>query len=312
MQNNNNIIGQGRKFNIPPIAFIIAAAVIILGCVIGICSVYSSYYEDESFKNEAGTVDAVCTEKTVFDEGTGDKTEVHYVMIIEFKTDENKDEEPYQVVLDETDEYFGNISIGDTIPIYYDKENPTICHPTILYSDPTAIYVVLGIVIFAAVILAGINLNTLLRNIHGYTPVYTKPEEIGVMGDGSAENGLGDSSVDYNAADVFSDKLMESYVDPFAAYSGYEGGENGNPEIPQGEYYDPNSKYSGNQSFDDNSHVPHDVDINNPFVTNVNSDPDNPYNMGNYQPDERNEESYNNPFAIYGDGSFGAAPPTED
>ncbi len=266
----------GGKFNIPPIAFIIAAVVVIAGCIIGICSVYSMYYEDESFKNSAGTADAVCTGKTVYTDGSDYAPVIHYVMTVQFNTEEDEKGQEYQTVLDETGEDFKNTDVGDTITIYYDRKNPTLCHPTVYYGDPTPAYIIFGIIIAAALIAAGINLRTLIRNIHGYTPVYTKPEDIGIMGDGTASGGQGDMNIDYNAADVYSDKLMDSLADPFTAYSGYDGEDEG--ALSEGQYFDPNSTYSGNESTEPTSNKLHEYE-----------------NM-----------DLNDPFTIYGDSSFGA------
>lgn len=309
---NYNYNGK-RKFNIPPIAFVIFSVVVIIGCIIGICSVYSMYYEDESFKSAAGTADAVCTDKTVFVDGSNYALINHYVMVVQFYTEDDENGELYQVTLDESNVYFKNIEVGDTIQLYYDKGEPTICHPTILYGDPTPYYVIFGIIILAAFILAVINLNTLIRNINGYTPQYTKPEDIGYMGDGSATGGPGDSSIDYNSANAFDDKLMDSYVDPFAAYSGYGDGEAESFETEQGGYYDPNLKYDNNEDLSTESNIPHDVDINNPFVTNVNSDPNNPYNTKScINSGESGEPDINEPFTIDGGSSFGATAPKEN
>ncbi len=308
MKRYDNTDKPKRKFNIPPIAFVIFSGVVIIGCIIGICSVYSMYYEDESFKSAAGTADAVCTDKTVFVDGNNYALIHHYVMVVQFYTEDDENGELYQVTLDESNVYFENIEVGDTIQLYYDKEEPTICHPTILYGDPTPYYIIFGIVILAAFILAVINLNTLIRNINGYTPKYTKPEGIGYMGDGSATGGPGDSSIDYNSANAFNDKLMDSYVDPFATYSGYGDGEAESFETEQGGYYDPNLKYDNNEDLSTESNIPHDVDINNPFPTNINTDPNNSYNVGSYIHDEKTKEAdINDLFAIYGDSSFGAA-----
>lgn len=293
MENKTYNSESGRKFNIPPIAFIIASAVIIIGCVIGICSVYFSFYEDENFKNSAGTADAVCTDKTVYVDGNNYALIKHYVMVVQFYTEDDENGELYQGTLDESNVYFENIEIGDTIQLYYDREDPTICHPTILYGDATPYYVIFAIIIVAAFILALVNLNTFIRNIHGYTPKYTKPNDIETLGEDMTENGLTDNNINYNSTDVFSDKLMDSYVDPFVSYSGYEDGEE-NQEIMQGEYYDPNLNSGGAEEFNGNSDIPHDVDINNPFVTNVYSDPN----------DKNTEWKYDDSFSTDADGTF--------
>ncbi len=303
MEQNYNEYGTNRRFNIPPVALVIFAVIVIAGCFIGIWCVYSKYYDDESFKNAAGTAEAVCTEKDVYSQGDGAEAVTHYIMLIEFHTEEDESGEPYQVVLDETAESFKDISVGDTIDVYYDKENPQICRPVIFFGDPVPAYVIFGIIIFAALILAGINLNTIIRNIHGYTPKFTKPDDIGYTGGGTSDV-VGDSNVDYNSADVFNNSVMDSYADPFATYSGYD--ENQNTEVTDGAYFDPNSGYSGNGDIHVNNDVPRTGDINNPFLTNINTDPNNPFNT-DLQSINNNDADLNDPFAIYGDSSFGAA-----
>ena len=269
-----------KKFRIPPIVLVILA-VIIMGVCIGISvNVNNASKEARDFRMQASEAEAEILTKTAYTIGTDEDFVIHYVFGIAFSTDMNDDVKNFTTTIDETDQSLRTLEPGDIISIYYIAENPSDCHPASLYTDHLATYIILAIIFIGALLLAWINIDTIIRNIHGYKPLFAKPEDIGTFGDPTVDNGLSDNSIDYSAGDVFSNNLMDSYSDPFATYSGYEEGENSSPD---GSYYDPNASFADSQPVVPDQNIDHgDMDLNNPFLTNINNDPNNPYNQGNF------------------------------
>lgn len=207
-----------KKFNIPPISLVIAAGIAALVCIIIIIVLVNSGGRDEMFSVPHEKTEATCINKTITSSDSGS---VYYVDV-EFQAKTAEGEFPYTVRMTETDDRLKDTDIGDSIEIYYKTEDPSFCHPSFLYPDYTAAYIILGLIIAACAVVIYLNVDTIIRNRHGYVPKFTKPEDIGYMGEPGAESGLDDKSIDYSAGDVFSSNLMDSYVDPFATYTGYE------------------------------------------------------------------------------------------
>ena len=269
-----------KKLRLPPIVLVILAVIIMICCVIVSMHITNSNKENREFLKEATKTEAEIRNKTAYTLGTDDDYVIHYVFEIAFNMSKYTDEKDFVTTMDETAEILKDLEPGATIEIYYNNDDPSECHPAMIYSDNTAAYVILIILFVAAIAMAWINIDTIIRNIHGYAPRFAKPEDIGFMGDRNADNGLSDNAIDYGAGDVFSNNLMDSYSDPFATYSGYDEGEN-NP--PEGSYFDPNASCGTPQPDVPDQTIDHGgADINNPFLTNVNTDPNTPYNQGNY------------------------------
>lgn len=293
---------EKKKFNIPPIALVITAVILLGISIVLLVGLIDSEKEIREFRSIAKSAHAEVLTKTVYTSGTDDDYTIHYIFDISFNTNKFDWGDTIRLQIDETSDTFKDVDIGQKIDILYDPNNPYDCRPEMRYPNNTFRYILLALMIIGSLVLGGINLDTLLRNIHGYTPKYTKPDEIGTMGDASVDNGLSDNQIDYGASDSFSDHLMDSYSDPFATYSGYDE-ENAAPT--EGNYYDPNQNYSGYVEPQPSAMPVNDIDLNNPFNT-VNNDPNNPYNAGSYEPQPINSpfENYDDPFKIYGDGSF--------
>ncbi len=213
---------EQKKFRIPPIAVVIAAAVAALVCVIILIAVADPSRQDEMFKEDYGQAEASCLNKTILTDDSG----VTYLIDIEFTAQTADGEFPFTVRMTENDPRLDETDVGDKIDIYYKKSDPSYCHPTLIYPDHTAVYVILTVIIILCIVIIVLNVNTILRNIHGYTPKFEKPDDIGFMGNAGAETGLDDKQIDYAAGDVFSNNVMDSYADPFATYTGYEEEEN--------------------------------------------------------------------------------------
>lgn len=207
-----------KRFNVPPIVFVIAAAVVALVCIIVIISVSNSSKVDDMFETEHAQVTATIINKSIT---STDEGETFYIDV-EFNAETKEGEFPFTVRMTETSPEFKNLDIGDQLEIYYKNSDPSYCRPVFIYPNNTALYIIMCVIILACAVVIFINTSTILRNIHGYVPKFEKPDEIGYMGDPNAESGLDDKNIDYGATDVFSNNVMDSYVDPFATYTGYE------------------------------------------------------------------------------------------
>ncbi len=308
LDNNQPTQTKKKKFNIPPIAIIIICGILIIVFLFILINKISSNKGKEDFKRSAVYTEAVIDAKTSYTAGDDNNYTIHYLTDLTVDTDKHNEGGEYSFRLDLTTPELEKLNPGETIGVYYNPDNPSECIPASDIPNYTVNYFVLIIIIVILGIITGINVDILMRNIHGYTPKYTRPEDIGTMGEAGAENSLSDSQIDYSANDTFSAGVMDSYSDPFATYSGYDEEKTDDPS-PDGSYYDPNSFFTGDQQYapvQDNINT-NESDINNPFLSSVNTDPDNPYNQGNYSgtvPDNGNAPSENDPFAFYGDGSF--------
>lgn len=307
MNNNQTEQPKEQKFHVPPIAIIILCGILIIVFLFVLINKISSNKYKEDFKRSAAYTEAVINSKTVYTEGDDNNYTIHYITDLTIDTDKHNEGGEYSFRVDLTAPELENLEPGQTIAVYYNSDNPSECIPASDIPDNTVSYFALVIILIILGIIAGINIDTLVRNIHGYTPKYTRPEDIGTMGEAGADNSLSDSQIDYGANDTFSSNVMDSYSDPFATYSGYD--EDQGNSSPEGNYYDPNSFFSEGQQYtpvQDQINTNTD-DINNPFLSSVNTDPDNPYNQGNYSGNgtaQNNDPSGNDPFAFYGDGSF--------
>lgn len=315
---------EKKKINIPPVAFIIAGIVGIIICLIIFLNLNNSPYKDEMFKDGFDRCEAVCTGKNITS-AAGTET---YLIDITFDVKQKGTDATYNVRLTETDPSLAYIDQGTAFEIYYKTDNPNYCHPVQIYPDYTAAYIVLAVIVLLLSALIIHNTVILIRNKDGYVPKFEKPDEIGYMGEVGTDSGLSDEHIDYAAGDVFSDHLMDSYVDPFAVYTGYDDNSESQPENDNRNYYDPNAGYEQAQNYQPEQAYPNmsQEDLNNPFATNINTDPDNPYNAGAYEtpasmfdPDNQynsseiygdnsygSQEDYNS-VGIYGDNSFGKA-----
>ena len=295
---------EKKKFNIPPIALVIVSVILLFVGIVLLLNIIDSEKEFKEFESIATRTKAEVLSKSVYTSGTDDDFTVHYIFSLSFNTGKFDWGDTFNVQIDETSDAFKNVDIGQKIEVMYDPDNPYDCRPVIKYENHTSAYILIGLLIVGSLVLGFINTDTLIRNIHGYTPKFTKPDEIGTMGDASVDNGLSDTQIDYGASDTFSDGVMNSYSDPFATYSGY-GDENSSPPPPDGNYFDPNQNYNNYNEPQQNPFPNSDFDLNNPFNT-VNTDPNNPYNVGSYEPQPINSpsENFDDSFKMYGDGSF--------
>lgn len=293
-----------KKLKISPMAVIIASVIAAVICIIVIIVLGNLSGQDDMFSEDYERTEATCINKEI---SSGNNGEIYFLdLIFNAKNPVNNQDIQYNVRISETDPKLADIDQGQTLEVYYRTENPSYCHPVMIFPDYTVITIILWIAVAGCCAAAGINLSTVLRNKDGYVPTYEKPEDIGTFGEVGADSGLSDSKIDYSAGDVFSDKLMDSYVDPFATYSGYDG-ENTDQE-PGG--FDPNAGYDSAQPYQQeqpNSGMD-EASLNDPFATQFNNDPSNPYNTGNYSSPTSmfGSDSNYNSSEIYGDSSFGS------
>ena len=242
-----------KKIKIPPIALVIAAAAAALICVIVIIVIATSGGRDEMLSEPHEKTEASCINKSITSDDSGET----YYIDVEFQAKTADGEFPFTVRMTETDSRLKDIDIGDKLDIYYRTEDPSFCHPAFLYPDYTAAYIILALIIAACAVVIFLNVDTIIRNRHGYVPKFTKPDEIGYMGELGAESGLDDKSIDYAASDVFSSNVMDSYVDPFASYTGYDEdgaqGDGSGQTSGTGDSFDPNASYTDISSGSDDS-----------------------------------------------------------
>ena len=293
-----------KKIHFPPIAVVIAAAVLIIVCFVIMAGLNSKRNQDEMFSEPYERTVAHCVNKEITSGSDG----ALYFLDLSFEAKDTATGGKKQVIvrISETNPGCEGVDQGSDLEIYYRISNFNFCHPAFIYPDYTFVYILLWIVIAACVVGAGMNIITIIRNKDGYKPKYEKPEDIGTLGEAGADSGLSDSKIDYSAGDVFSDKLMDSYVDPFATYTGYEGEQS---DAQQGSYYDPNANasYTEPQPSDDPNSGYDQSSLNDPFASDFNNDPRNPYNMGSYETPASmfGDNSNYNSAEIYGDSSFG-------
>ena len=292
------------KFKISPMAVIIASVITAVICIIVIVVLGNLSGQDDMFSEDYKRTEATCTNKEI---SSGNNGRIYFIDLTFYaKNHISEEDTQYNVRISETDPKLADVDQGQTIDIYYKTANPSYCHPVMIYPDYTVITIILWIIVGGCVVAAGINLSTVMRNKNGYVPTYEKPEDIGTFGDVGADSGLSDKKIDYSAGDVFSDNLMDSYVDPFATYTGYD--EENTAQDSGG--FDPNAGYSNPEPYQQeqpNSGMDEDS-LNNPFATQINNDPSNPYNTGTYSsPTSRfGSDSNYNSAEIYGDSSFGS------
>ncbi len=303
-----------NKINIPPIVIVIISGLVILICLIGIFTIKRPNAEQDAFLKKSKSTTAVCHSMEERTNSAPSGMEKSYILNISFTLSEMNHVTEYKTTIIETDPSAESIDQGSEFQILYDPDNPYDCHIASAYNDHKVTYAVLWTIAVIALIVAGFNVVIIVRNKDGYTPRYEKPEDIGILGDPAVDNGLSDNSRDYGATDTFSNNVMDSYADPFQTYG--SSGDEANENPVEGNYYDPNSFYSEDEQI--SPAVPfygsEQADLNNPFISEINSDPSNPYNSGNYenyaQPVDTQQD--NNSTSIFGDASFGAAPPGTD
>ena len=299
-----------NKINIPPIIIVIISGLVILTCLIGIFTIKRPNAEQDAFLKKSKSTTAVChsMEERTSAGASGDEN--NYILNISFSLTEMNHVTEYKTTIIETDPSAGSIDQGSEFQLLYDPDNPYDCHIASAYNDHKMTYAVLWTIVVIFLMVAAFNIIIIVRNKDGYTPRYEKPEDIGILGDPDADNGLSDRSRDYGATDTFSNNIMDSYADPLQTYGGSE------EKAVEGEYYDPNSFYSETEQQPpaDPFFRGEQEDLNNPFISEVNSDPANPYNTGNYDnySPVTDPQQDNNSTSIFGDASFGAAPPGTD
>lgn len=214
---------EKTHLSLPPVVLVIAGTVIAITAAAVLLSTLFGNMENYHFRAGADLTKAECTDINTYTYDENGTPVLHYIVYVRFKANFNE----CQTSFDDTDIRFSELNPGDTVEIYYQRSDPSICRPTTAFPDNTAKYIIFLLVFAAGTSLAVYNLKTILRSLKPYarklvhendvTEVYTDGKT-----DPYSDNGLSDSSIDYSAHDSFSDSIMESYADPFAAYSGYE------------------------------------------------------------------------------------------
>lgn len=298
---------EKQKINIPPIVFVITASAVAVICLAAIIFLnQTSSFKDEFFKEEYRRCEATCTSKSVTSGSDGET----YYLDIDFTIKQNGYDTSYSVTLAETDPRFSDIDQGSTLEIFYHVDDPYTCRPAMLYQTPTTSYIILAAVIVICLFVIYHHAVVIARNRHKYVPKFESPDEIGYMGEAGAETGLDDKEIDYSAGQTQSNNPMDSFVDPFAVYTGYD--DNEDQQQTQNNYFDPNAGFENMPSYEDEQNYPSmsEEDLNNPFAANINNDPNNPYNAGTYDAPVSmfDPNSDYNSAEIYGDSSFGTNP----
>ena len=203
----------------------------------------------------------------------------YYTVTVKYKANHNEMMSSFT----DTDSSLENLQPGDDIVIYFGMDDKYEVRPA--YQMPSHVWEYL---LFAAMTAGGIalfvfNLRTILRSRVPYAKKLVHENDVTEMySDGKtdpfADNGLSDSSIDYAAQTDHSADGTETYADPFAVYTGYSS-EQQTPA--DGQYFDPNAGYTPDIP---QANIPSysQEDLNNPFISQVNDDPDSPFNQGGY------------------------------
>lgn len=263
---------EKKKFNIPPIVFVILGAVMLVVSLFIIIKNANASSEMRDFLKNATTTQAVCVGKSAFTQTENNKDVVYQSLHLNFSIGSK----PYDIYVDVPGLDENAVPLGEEFTLYYNRDNPNDCLPEAAIPQPkTSLYIIAAIVALAGGVLLWINLDTIIRNRKPYG-TKLEQEEIGIYGDNTVDNGLSDSSIDYGAGDRITDSVTESFVDPFATYTGYdEGGE----EPAEGAYFDPNAGYDQSTAYETEQMNPYDngagydQNLNDPFVSNATEDP---------------------------------------
>lgn len=233
------------RINVPPIAIVIACAAAVLISFVIVFVRAGHDISGHEFLNNAEKAHAICTGKSIYTtENDRGENVLHYVVGVKFQA-MGLD---YVTTIDETTQSLENIDVGSKFNIYYNKDDPNVCRSYYSFEQVAVMpYILCGLVIVIASIFGYRNIKTIMRNRTPYVSKLEKnvdPDNEGTYTDGStqpgADNGLSDTAIDYAAADPFSTNPMDSTIDPFAVYTGYD--EN-SPDNQQPYGYDPNAGY---------------------------------------------------------------------
>lgn len=250
-------------FRIPPVALIIVGVLMILGSLIAHFIVSADGREQREFLAGALSVNARCEDKESYTTGDAANQVTHYSLTFSFTIGAKE----YKTILTSDDPSYNSVNAMDEVLMYYHPDDPMDCRPAFTFPDHTADNAVIFIISLIGVIIAAVNAVILIRNLNS-PQMQEAPEEIGILGDNTVDNGLSDSSIDYSKSTPSADNSMDSFVDPFATYSGYNEDQ---ADEAAGTGFDPNAGYDS--SFDDPQIQHGDVDLNNPFVSADMPDP---------------------------------------
>lgn len=308
-------------FKLSPMILVIVGGLMIVVSLIVHLVLVSQNKEEREFLMGALTVTAYCEDKESFTTDTSEGVVTHYSVAVSY-TIGNDD---YRISIVSDDPSYASLGVHDEFMAYYHSEDPTTIRPDFTISNHAQENVIIFIVSLIGITLVVVNLITIFRNLHSPEKIEA-PEEIGTLGDNTVDNGLSDSSIDYSASTPSGDNTMDSFVDPFASYTGYDesapdenvGGFDPNAGCDQ-PYEEHNVQHDGldlNDPFVSGApqdlypfgsapvsepEMPaHNEDLNNPFVTNINTDPDSPFGIRKQDdPDDyflSQDGSLNDPF----------------
>ena len=309
------------KFKISPIILVILGAVIAVACLAAVFAVKASDKDNDNYRKTAALTSALCTDKYTYSSANekGD-TVSHYVITAKFGNEVNS----YTVTMTSEDPAYDSIDINSEFDLYYQTDDPYDCRPAAAFPDRLPLFIFLFSLTAVSLAVAALNLATIFRNLE---PAEKLPEieEIGILGDNTVDNGLSDMNIDYTASTPSGNTIMDSYSDPFASYSGYNEGDE-----PVQTGFDPNAGYTGPHSYEQpkiagddinnpfvNANAPgyqydtghfaadpfapqYDESLNDPFIQNVNTDPNSPFGIPKQEdPDEifsKGTEDLNDPY----------------
>ena len=261
-----------KKFNIPPIALVIVGVIVLVVSVGVIIKNSTASADMRDFLKNATTTQAMCLGKSEFTQTDNGRNVVYQSLHVSFSIGSK----PYDFYVDVPDLDENSVEPGQEFTLYYDRDNPYDCLPEAAIPQPeTSVYIIAALFALGGAALAWINVDVIFRN-RGPAAQKLEQEEIGIFGDNTVDNGLSDSSIDYGAGDRVTDSVTESFVDPFATYTGYD---EGSEQPEAGAYFDPNAGYDQSVSYDEapgaayGSGAEYDPNLNDPFVSNVSEDP---------------------------------------
>ena len=267
-------------FNIPPIGFVIAGALCALIGAVMLIVTFSSSLPWYQFKSRAELTTATCSDITFYTTTEDGEMKQYYTVTVKYKANLNDMESSFM----DTDSSLARLRPGDDIVIYYSLDDKYEVRPA--YQMPSRVwaYILYALVMAGGVVLFVYNLKTILRSRVPYAKKLVHENDVTEMytdgkTDPYADIGLSDSSIDYAAQADSAANGTESYSDPFAVYTGY-GEQQQTPAA--GQYFDPNAGYTPDMPQQTNVPAYSQEDLNNPFISQVNNDPNSPFNQGGY------------------------------
>lgn len=270
-----------KKIPVPPIALVIVGAVIAVIAAVVVISTISANYDNYNFKAYADATTAKCIGVTHYTAEENGSNVKYFTVNLKYKANLNDVISSFV----DTEPSLENLDVGDDVVIYFNRQDVYNVRPAYQFKSHAGEYIFFGLLFAGGAALFVYNLKTILRSRVPYAKTLVHENDVTEMySDGKtdpyADIGLSDRSIDYSSQNDHTTDGTESYSDPFAVYTGYNDSEQ--QQAAPGQYFDPNAGYTPEMQQQESISGQSQDDINNPFVTQVNNDPNSFYNQGSY------------------------------